>query len=62
MKKDYDPLAVIPSPDAIRNRLAATLTLAERLKILLETSERIMRATAHESDCALTHLPSIPAK
>ena len=37
----YDPLAVIPSPDAIRQRLTETLTLAERLRILLELAERL---------------------
>ncbi len=40
-RKLYDPLAVIPSPDAIRQRLADTLTLAERLRILLELAERL---------------------
>lgn len=37
----YDPLAVIPSPDAIRQRLTETLTLAERLRILLDLAERL---------------------
>jgi hypothetical protein len=40
-RKPYDPFAVIPSPDAIRQRLAETLTLAERLRILLELAERL---------------------
>ncbi len=40
-KKPYDPLAVIPSPDAIRERLTETLTLAERLRILLDVAERL---------------------
>lgn len=40
-RKPYDPLAVIPSPDAIRQRLTETLTLAERLRILLELAERL---------------------
>jgi len=39
--KPYDPLAVIPSPEAIRKRLTETLTLAERLRILLELAERL---------------------
>lgn len=40
-RKPYDPLAVIPSPEAIRERLTETLTLAERLRILLELAERL---------------------
>lgn len=40
-KKDYDPLAWVPSPDTIRERLKKTLILAERLRILLEFAERI---------------------
>lgn len=40
-RKPYDPLAVIPSPDAIRQRLTETLTLAERLRILLDLAERL---------------------
>jgi len=40
-RKPYDPLAVIPSPDAIRQRLTETLTLAERLRILLELADRL---------------------
>ncbi len=39
--KPYDPLAMIPSPDAIRQRLTQTLELAERLRILLELAERL---------------------
>ena len=38
-RKASDPLAVIPSPEAIRQRLTETLTLAERLRILLDLSE-----------------------
>lgn len=40
-RKPYDPLAMIPSPEAIRERLTETLTLAERLRILLELAERL---------------------
>lgn len=40
-RKAYDPLAVIPSPEAIRARLIETLTLAERLRILLDLAERL---------------------
>ena len=39
--KTYDPLAVIPSPEAVRERLRETLTLAERLRILLELADRL---------------------
>ncbi len=40
-RRPYDPLALIPSPDAVRQRLDETLTLAERLKILLDLAERL---------------------
>lgn len=40
-RKNYDPLAAIPSPEAIRTRLTETLTLAERLRILLDLAERL---------------------
>jgi hypothetical protein len=40
-RKPYDPLAMIPSPEAIRERLTETLTLAERLRILLDVAERL---------------------
>lgn len=40
-RKPYDPLAIIPSPEAIRERLTETLTLAERLRLLLELAERL---------------------
>lgn len=40
-RKPFNPLALIPSPDAIRERLAETETLAERLRILLDLAERL---------------------
>ncbi len=40
-RRPYDPLAVIPSPEVLRERLTETLTLAERLRILLELAERL---------------------
>ena len=40
-QKPYDPLAMIPSPEVIRTRLQQTLTLAERLRLLLDLSERM---------------------
>ncbi len=40
-RQPYDPLAVIPSPEVIRERLTETLTLAERLRILLDLAERL---------------------
>ncbi|QEL19498.1 hypothetical protein [Limnoglobus roseus] len=43
-QKPFDPLARIPSPGVIRQKLTETRTLAERLQILLETSERIAAA------------------
>jgi hypothetical protein len=43
-RKEYDPLAVIPSPEAVRERLSQTLVLAEKLRILLEVAERLRLA------------------
>jgi hypothetical protein len=40
-RKTYDPLAFVPSPDAVREKLFQTETLAERLRILLDLSERL---------------------
>lgn len=37
----YDPLAIVPSPHVIRERLGETTSLARRLRILLRLSERI---------------------
>jgi hypothetical protein len=39
--RTYDPLTFIPSPDVLREHLTKTEELARRLRILLETSERI---------------------
>jgi hypothetical protein len=43
-KQQYDPLARIPSPEAIRERLSQTLALAEKWRILLEVAERLRLA------------------
>lgn len=40
-RKPYDPLAWVPSPEAIRARLTEVQTLADRLRILLELAERL---------------------
>lgn len=40
-RRPYDPLAMIPRPEAIRQRLTQTLTLAERLRVLLDLSEKL---------------------
>jgi hypothetical protein len=47
-RKPFDPLARIPSPEAIRSRLIESVTLTERLRILLDLAERL-------------HLPLVPA-
>jgi len=52
--KIFDPLAVIPPPDAIRERLRETLTLAERLRILLELAERLRLPLSFASDLTTT--------
>jgi hypothetical protein len=49
-RKPYDPLAAIPSPQAIRERLAQTLALAEKLRVLLELSERLRLADTTAAD------------
>ena len=51
-RKLYDPLAVIPSPEAIRERLTETLTLAERLRMLLDLAERLRLPLAPASGLA----------
>ena len=40
-RRPYDPLAFVPSPDVIREKLRETQTLAERLRLLLELAERL---------------------
>jgi hypothetical protein len=40
-KQPFNPLSLIPSPEAIQKRLAETEVLAERLRILLEVAERL---------------------
>ena len=53
-RKPYDPLAVIPSPEAIRERLIQTLTQAERLRILLDLAERLRLPLVSASDLPAT--------
>ena len=40
-RQPFDPLHLIPSPEAIRAKLRETETLAERLRVLLEVAERL---------------------
>lgn len=40
-RQPYDPLAFVPSPEAIRDKLRETLTQAERLRLLLDLAERL---------------------
>jgi hypothetical protein len=40
-RRPYDPLEFVPSPDVVRAKLTETLTLADRLRILLDLSERL---------------------
>ena len=42
-KREYDPLSVIPSTVAIRQRLERIQEQARRLRILLRTAEQIER-------------------
>ena len=45
-RKPYDPLDLVPSAKAVRKKLAETLLLAERLRVLLELAERLEAAAA----------------
>jgi hypothetical protein len=49
-RKPFDPLDLIPSPEAIRARLHETLTLAERLRVLLDVAERLRLPLVPASD------------
>ena len=40
-RQPYDPLTFVPAPDVIQKKLRETLTLAERLRLLRELSERL---------------------
>ncbi len=40
-RKSFDPLAVIPSSQAIREKLAETESLAVRLRILLDLAGKL---------------------
>ena len=40
-RREYDPLAVIPSAKVIRQRLEVTEERARRLRVLLRTAEQI---------------------
>jgi hypothetical protein len=55
-RRHYDPLACIPSPEVIRDKLHETLTKAERLRVLLELSERL-RLRREEIDPPVSRLP-----
>jgi len=56
-RKPFDPLAMIPPPDAIRERLVETETLAARLRVLLDLAERL-RLPVTTAD----QLPALDAK
>jgi hypothetical protein len=61
-RKRYDPLQFIPSPEVVREQLEQTLVTAERLRVLLEVSERIQstRAVVPSPDIAGVHPATIP--
>lgn len=40
-RRPYDPLDFVPTPEVVRRKLTETLTLAERLRILLDLAERL---------------------
>ncbi len=45
-KKPYDPLVMIPPPEAIRARLIEAEALAHRFRILLDLAERLRQPPA----------------
>ena len=49
-KRDYDPLALIPSADTLRKKLAEVQERARRLRVLLRTAEEIERQQAKSTD------------
>jgi len=40
-RRTFDPLACIPAPEIVREKLNEAETLAQRLRILLELAERL---------------------
>jgi hypothetical protein len=56
-RRPYDPLAIIPSPEVIRELLNEAITRAERLRVLLELAERLQLPLATAAD-----LPTSPTR
>jgi hypothetical protein len=54
----HDPLAFIPSPEAVRRRLDEALTLARRLRLLLRLSEKLQQAGP--PDTVRERVPAVP--
>jgi hypothetical protein len=48
-RRPYDPLAFVPPPEEVRAKLEETLTLAGRLRILLELAERLRQPITAET-------------
>jgi hypothetical protein len=55
--RNFDPLDVIPTPETVRACLAESQLLTERLRILLDVSERL-RLPLTTAD----RLPAVPAE
>ena len=53
-RRNYDPLDCIPSADVVRAKLEETLSLAQRLRILLDLAERLRLPLAKGSDLVTT--------
>jgi hypothetical protein len=51
----FDPLAFVPRPETVRTEIAKTLSLAERLRILLELAERMH--IARDANSAIASQP-----
>jgi hypothetical protein len=58
-RRPFDPLDCIPSPDVLREQLRETLTLADRLRILLDLSERLHLPLTTGNEVAPPSAPAV---
>ncbi len=58
MKKKFDPLSFIPSPEVIRQSLADERQLVRRLEVLLKVSEEIHEKPTDAKEQTETAAPS----
>lgn len=58
-KRDYDPLALIPSASTIRVKIAELQEQIRRLNILLRTAEEIEQGTSAEESTDARKAPQV---